>query len=89
MFDLEGKQGFREKMIFSFSGFGLLSLLICSYLIGSSYLSVSGYGDWGLLGQELVSWFALLGLVIMLISLAGEFEGPAGELSRRAHCQRR
>ncbi len=73
IFDLDCKTGFRPKLTLSLSGFGLFSLLLCSYTIGSSYLSVSGYGDWGLSGQELVVWLCLLGMVIMAVSLFGLF----------------
>ena len=73
IFDLDCNTGFRPKLILSLSGFGFFSLLLCSYTIGSSYLSVSGYGDWGLPGQELVTWLCLLGMVIMAVSLLGLF----------------
>ena len=73
VFDLDCNTGFRPKLILSLSGFGLFSLLLCSYTIGSSYLSVSGYGDWGLPSQELVTWLCLLGMVIMCVSLLGLF----------------
>ncbi len=73
VFDLDCNTGFRPKLIFSLSGFGLFSLLLCSYTIGSSYLSVSGYGSWGLPSQELVVWLCLLGMVIMVVSLLGLF----------------
>ncbi len=70
-FDLDCQTGFRPKLISSLSGFGILSLLLCTYTIGSSYLSVSGYGDWGIPGQEFVVWFCLLGMVIMVVALVG------------------
>ncbi len=73
IFNLDCSTGFRPKLLLSLSGFGLFSLLLCSYTIGSSYLSVSGYGDWGVPGQELVVWLCLLGMVIMAISLLGLF----------------
>ncbi len=73
VFDLDCNTGFRPKLILSLSGFGLFSLLLCSYTIGSSYLSVSGYGDWGLPIQELVTWLCLSGMVIMAVSLLGLF----------------
>lgn len=73
LFDIDGSAGFRQKLILSLSGFGLLSLLLCGYTVGSSYLSVSGYGDWGLPGQELVIWLCLLGMVIIAVSTLGVF----------------
>ena len=71
LFDFECKQGFRPKLMLSLSGFGVISLFLYSYTIGSSYLSVSGYGDWGLTGQELVLWLCVLGMLIMAVSLVG------------------
>lgn len=73
VFDLDCNAGFRPKLILSLSGFGLFSLLLCSYTIGSSYLSVSGYGDWSLPSQELVVWLCLLGMVIMAVATLGVF----------------
>ncbi len=73
VFDLDCDTGFRPKLILSLSGFGLFSLLLCSYTIGSSYLSVSGYGDWGLPGQELVVWLCLFGMVFMAVAVLGLF----------------
>ncbi|MDT8442856.1 MAG: hypothetical protein RQ722_01080 [Desulfuromonadales bacterium] len=73
VFDLDCNAGFRPKLILSLSGFGLFSLLLCSYTIGSSYLSVSGYGDWGLPGQELVVWLCLFGMVFTAVSVLGLF----------------
>lgn len=75
VFDLECNNGFRPKLLLSLAGFGLLSLLLCSYTIGFSYLSVSGYGDWGVPGQELVMWLCLLGIVIMFVAFCGLFIG--------------
>lgn len=74
-FDLECKTGFRPKIILSLSVFGLFSLLMGGYTIGSSYLSVSGHGDWGIPGQELVTWLCLLGIVVMAVSMLGFFSG--------------
>lgn len=71
IYDLECKSGFRPKLMMSLSGFGLLSALLCIYAIGSSYLAVSGYGDWAIKGQELVSWFCVLGMAIMALALVG------------------
>lgn len=73
VFDLECNTGFRPKLMLSLAGFGLLSLLLCSYTIGFGYLSVSGYGDWGVPGQELVIWLCLLGIAIMAVALCGLF----------------
>ena len=73
IFDLDCNTGFRPKLLMSLAAFGLFSLLLCSYTIGSSYLSVSGYGDWGIPGQELVAWLCLLGMVIMAVALLGLF----------------
>ena len=71
LYDLECKTGFRPKLKLSLSGFGLVSIVLCIYSLGSSYLSVSGYGDWAIPGQELVSWFILLGMVIMAVATFG------------------
>jgi hypothetical protein len=71
VFDLECKEGFRPRLMLSLAGFGVFSLGLCSYTIGSSYLSVSGYGNWGLPGLEMVTWLCLLGMVIMALSLVG------------------
>jgi len=73
VFDLDCNTGFRPKLILSLACFGLLSLLLCGYTIGSSYLSVSGSGSWGLPSQELVVWLCLFGMVIMAVSLFGLF----------------
>ncbi|GEM_PF-1574552 len=73
VFDLDCQQGFQSKLLTSLAGFGVLGLLLGGYTIGSGYLSVSGYGDWGVPGQELVVWICLLGMVIMAISLFGLF----------------
>jgi len=74
-FDLDCKQGFRQKLILSLFCFGMISLLLSGYTVGSSYLSVSGYGSWGIPGQELVTWLALLGVVIAAVALFGLFIG--------------
>ncbi|RLB65271.1 MAG: hypothetical protein DRH08_08205 [Deltaproteobacteria bacterium] len=71
MLDLECKQGFRSKLMLSLSAFGILSLLLCGYTVGSSYLSVSGHGDWGLPSQELVLWLCVLCMIIVAVSLVG------------------
>lgn len=71
--NLDCKKGFRPKLMLSLSGFGLFSLLLCTYTIGSSYLAVSGHGDWGIPGQEFVLWICLFGMVIMAVSLFGLF----------------
>ena len=71
LYDLECKTGFRSKLKLSLSGFGILSALLCAYALGSSYLAVSGYGDWAIPGQELVSWFSLLGMIIMVLAVFG------------------
>jgi hypothetical protein len=71
LYDLECKTGFRPKLKLSLSGFGLLSALLCAYTVGSSYLAVSGYGDWAIPGQELVSWLSLLGMIIMCVAVFG------------------
>ncbi len=73
LLDLDCQQGFRPKLMLSLVVFGVLGLLLGGYTLGSGYLSVSGYGDWGIPGQELVIWFCLLGMVIMVISLFGLF----------------
>jgi len=67
------KPGFRNNLILSLSGFGMLGLLLSAYTIGSSYYSVSGYGDWGLPSQEMVTWLCLLGMVVMTIAAIGFF----------------
>ena len=69
--DLECKTGFRSKLKLSLSGFGILSALLCAYALGSSYLAVSGSGDWAISGQELVTWFRLLGMIIMVLAVFG------------------
>ncbi len=69
VFDFECENGSRNKLILSLSSFGGLALLLSGYTISSSYLSVSGYGSWGVSGQELVVWFSLLGIAIMAVSL--------------------
>lgn len=71
VFDLDCQTGFRPKLIFSLVVFGILSLLLCTYTLGSSYLAVSGYGDWGIPGQEFVLWFCLLGMMVMAVALVG------------------
>ncbi len=53
--------------------FGLLSLLLGGYTIGSSYLAVSGHGDWSVPGQEMVILLCLLGIILMAVSLLGLF----------------
>jgi hypothetical protein len=73
VFDLDCQQGFRPRLKMSLLGFGIFGLLLGGYTLGSSYLSVSGYGDWGIPGQELVIWLCLLGMVVMVISLVGLF----------------
>lgn len=73
VFNLDCSERFRPKLTLSLSGFGLFSLLLCGYTVGSSYLSVSGHGDWGIPGQELVVWLCLLGMVIMAVSVLGFF----------------
>ncbi len=73
VFDLDCQQGFRPRLKMSLLGFGIFGLLLGGYALGSSYLSVSGYGDWGIPGQELVIWLCLLGMVVMVISLVGLF----------------
>ena len=67
------KPGFRNNLILSLLGFGMLGLLLSAYTIGSSYYSVSGYGDWGLPSQEMVTWLCLLGMVVMTIAAIGFF----------------
>lgn len=71
LYDLECKTGFRSKLKLSLFGFGLVSVVLCLYTLGSSYLAVSGYGDWAIPGQELVSWLSLLGMVIMAVAVFG------------------
>ena len=61
----------RRKLYFSLVGFGLLALIVDSYILGINYYSVSGYGDWGVVSQELVGWLCLLGLLLMAVALAG------------------
>lgn len=69
--DLECKTDFRSKLNLSLAVFGGLSVLLSGYTIGSSYLSVSGYSDWAILGHELISWFCLLGMIIMAVATFG------------------
>lgn len=70
-FDIDCKQRFRQKLFLSLACFGAVSLLLSTYTVGSSYLSVSGYGSWGIPGQELVTWLALLGVVLAGVALLG------------------
>lgn len=72
-FSLECNSGFRGQLVFSLAGFGGLGLLLSGYTVGSSYYSVSGYGDWTLHSQELVVWLCLLGMVVMAVSAIGFF----------------
>lgn len=72
-FTLESKTDFRNKLAFSLTGFGSLGLLLSAYTLGSSYYSVSGYGDWALPSQELVVWLCLLGMTVMAVSVIGFF----------------
>lgn len=78
---LDSKAGFRGQLTFSLAGFGGLGLLLSAYTVGSSYYSVSGYGDWALPSNELVVWLCLLGMVVMSVSVIGIFfnksRGPA------------
>jgi hypothetical protein len=71
--DFDCKAGFRANLTLSLIGFGSLGLLLSGYILGVSYYSVSGYGDWGLPSQELVVWLCLLGMVIMAVSVLGIF----------------
>lgn len=71
IFDLDCGAGFRPKLMLSLCCFGLLSLLLGSYTIGSSYLAVSGHGDWSVPGQEMVILLCLLGIILMAVSLLG------------------
>ena len=64
--DLECEKGFRNRVILSLGTFGLLALLISIYTVGSCYFSVSGYGNWGVPGQEMVAWLCLLGVLVMV-----------------------
>lgn len=73
IFDLDCGSGFRPKLMLSLSGFGILSLLLGSYTVGSSYFAVSGHGDWSVPGQEMVVWLSLLGMILMAVSLVGLF----------------
>lgn len=60
-----------RQMLFSLVGFGLLTLVIDGYILGINYLSVSGYGDWSVVSQELIGWLTLCGLLLMALGLAG------------------
>jgi len=73
LFDLDCATGFRPKLLLSLSGFGVLSLLLGGYTLGSSYYAVSGHGDWAVPGQEMVVWLCLLGMILMAVSLLGLF----------------
>lgn len=73
LFDLDCGSGFRPKLMLSLSAFGVLSLLLSGYTVGSSYLAVSGHGDWSVPGQEMVVWLCLLGMILMAVSLLGLF----------------
>ena len=70
---LECKSGFRSHLFVSLSGFGSLGVLLSLYAIGSSYYSVSGYGDWALPSHELVVWLCLLNMIVMVIAAGGFF----------------
>lgn len=71
LYDLECKTSFRAKLTLSLFSFGFVGIVLCLYTLGSSYLAVSGYGDWAIPGQELVSWLSLLGMVIMAVATFG------------------
>lgn len=71
--DFESNTRFRPRLMLSLAVFGTFSLLLGGYTIGSNYYAVSGYGDWGVPTQEMVSWLCLLGMGIMAVSLLGLF----------------
>jgi hypothetical protein len=70
---LEMKPGFRNHLSISLAGFGGLGILLSLYTLGTSYYSVSGYGDWTLPTNELVVWLCLLAMVVMAVSVGGLF----------------
>lgn len=72
-FNLEFLSEFRSRLMFSLAGFGLFSFFLGSYTIGSSYFSVSGYGDWSVAGHEMVTWLCLLGIILMAVCSLGLF----------------
>lgn len=71
--DLECKTGFRGHLFVSLAGFGGLGIILSLYTLGSSYYSVSGYGNWGLPSNELVVWLCLLSMVVMAVAVCGLF----------------
>lgn len=73
VFDLECKTGFKPRLLLSLSGFGLISILMSLYTLGTSYYSVSGHGDWSIPGLEMVVWLCLSGIILMAICLCGLF----------------
>ncbi len=79
MINFECQSNFRSRLFLSLAGFGCMGLLLAIYTIGVNYLSVSGYGDWGVPGNEMVIWLSLLGIAVMATSLVGL-------LFRRSRC---
>lgn len=71
MINFECQSNFRSKLILFLAGFGTMGLLLAIYTLAVNYLSVSGHGDWGVPGQEMVIWLSLLGIIIMAVCLVG------------------
>lgn len=71
MISFECQSNFRSRLFLSLASFGAMGLLLAGYTLGVNYLSVSGYGDWGVPGHEMVIWLCLLGIVIMVLCLVG------------------
>ena len=73
VFDLECKTGFKPRLVLSLVGFGIVSLVMFAYTVGTSYYSVSGHGDWSIIGHEMVLWLCLLGIMTIVVSIVGLF----------------
>lgn len=79
MISMECESNFRSRLFLSLAGFGIMGLLLAGYTLVVNSLSVSGSGDWGVPGQEIVIWLCLLGILVMALCLVGL-------LFRRSRC---
>lgn len=71
MIHFECQSNFRSRLYLFLAGFGTMGLLLAIYTLTVNYLSVSGHGNWGVPGQEIVVWLSLLGIIIMAVCLVG------------------